>query len=109
MYDNFVKYQGRLHKVFQSLHREYGFYSIQAGRSMTSIAREIRGRVEKILASNLAEKASASPKEPREIRDLHEPRESASAPPATEKSLAQADPSAEKPPAPEKQKQTEKN
>jgi len=58
MYDNFVKYQGKLHKVFQNLQREFNFYSIQGSRSPVSIAKEIRGRVEKILtASLIAEKA----------------------------------------------------
>jgi len=51
MYDNFIKYQNRLHKVFQALQREFGFYSIQGSRSPISIAKEIRGRVEKILAA----------------------------------------------------------
>ncbi len=64
MYDNFVKYQGRLHKVFQNFQREYGFYTIQGSRSMVSIAREIRGRVEKILlAKDLAEKPVPQAKE----------------------------------------------
>jgi dTMP kinase len=51
MYDNFIKYQNRLHKVFQTLQREFSFYSVQASRSPVSIAREIRARVEKILAA----------------------------------------------------------
>jgi dTMP kinase len=62
MYDNFIKYQNRLHKVFQTLQREYGFYSIAGSRSPVSIAKEIRARVEKILiaASEKSEK-SATP------------------------------------------------
>lgn len=66
MYDNFIKYQNRLHKVFISLQREYEFYTITGSRSPISIAKEIRGRVEKILAaaSERAEKApSSAPKE----------------------------------------------
>jgi len=51
MYDNFIKYQNRLHKVFQALQREYGFYSIQGSRPSLSIAKEIRARVERILTS----------------------------------------------------------
>ncbi len=63
MYDNFVKYQGRLHKVFQNLQREFNFYSVQGSRSPVSIAREIRGRVEKILtATMIAEKAERAVK-----------------------------------------------
>jgi dTMP kinase len=54
MYDNFVKYQGRLHKVFQTLQREFSFYTLQGSRAPTSIAREIRGRVEKILSAAVA-------------------------------------------------------
>jgi dTMP kinase len=51
MYDNFIKYQNRLHKVFQTLQREYGFHSIAGSRSPVSIAKEIRARVEKILSA----------------------------------------------------------
>lgn len=71
MYDNFIKYQNRLHKVFQSLQREYSFYSIQGSRPSISIAKEIRARVEKILSATAekstekgAEKAVVSAKEP---------------------------------------------
>jgi dTMP kinase len=70
MYDNFIKYQNRLHKVFQTLQREYGFYSLAGIRPMFSIAKEIRSRVEKILSAasekteKPAEKAAAAP--PRE-------------------------------------------
>jgi dTMP kinase len=60
MYDNFIKYQNRLHKVFQTLQREYGFHSIAGSRSPVSIAKEIRSRVEKILsaASEKSEKTA---------------------------------------------------
>ncbi len=61
MYDNFIKYQNRLHKVFQALQREYGFYSIQGSRPALSIAKEIRARVEKILTAS-DEKAPAPEK-----------------------------------------------
>jgi dTMP kinase len=58
MYDNFIKYQARLHKVFETLHKEFGFTTIQGSRSAFSIAKEIRGKVEKILmAASSAEKA----------------------------------------------------
>jgi dTMP kinase len=63
MYDNFIKYQGRLHKIFETLGKEYGFYTIQGSRSPVSVAREIRGRVEKILAANLADRTPSVPKE----------------------------------------------
>src|SRR5580693_8789573 len=67
MYDNFIKYQNRLHKVFQTLQREYGFHSIAGIRSPLSIAKEIRARVEKILSAasekseKTAEKVPAMP------------------------------------------------
>ncbi|HEY5038305.1 MAG TPA: hypothetical protein VIJ93_04455, partial [bacterium] len=51
MYENFAKYQGRLHKVFETLQKEFSFHSIQGSRSPVSIAKEIRVRVEKILSS----------------------------------------------------------
>ncbi len=63
MYDNFIKYQNRLHKVFQTLQREFAFYSIQGGRSPVSIAREIRSRVEKILTAS-SEKTEKTPMVP---------------------------------------------
>jgi dTMP kinase len=63
MYDNFIKYQNRLHKVFQTLQREYAFYSVAGSRSPVSIAKEIRARVEKILsaASEKSEKNASLP------------------------------------------------
>ncbi len=73
MYENFIKYQARLHKVFQALQREFSFYSIQGSRSAPSIAREIRGRVEKIMAAaataekapeKAVEKPAAAPDKP---------------------------------------------
>jgi len=68
MYDNFIKYQGRLHKVFQNLQREFSFYTLQGSRSPQSIAKEIRGRVEKILSAAViaerAEKAFKAEKSP---------------------------------------------
>jgi dTMP kinase len=61
MYDNFIKYQNRLHKVFQTLQREFSFFSVQASRSPVSIAKEIRSRVEKILTSSGEKALAASP------------------------------------------------
>jgi dTMP kinase len=52
MYENFIKYQARLHRVFETLQKEYGFQAIQGSRSAISIAKEIRGRVEKILTAS---------------------------------------------------------
>lgn len=57
MYENFIKYQARLHRVFESLQKEYGFQAIHGSRSSISIAKEIRGRVEKILNAS-ADKAA---------------------------------------------------
>jgi len=67
MYDNFIKYQNRLHKVFQSLQREFNFYSVAGSRSPVSIAKEIRSRVEKIISTSsekALEKGGVAPKEP---------------------------------------------
>lgn len=90
MYDNFIKYQNRLHKVFQALQREYSFYSIQGSRPSISIAREIRARVEKILTST-AEKASEKPAEKAPSAPAKE-----AVPPTPEKPAGDAP--AEKPP-----------
>jgi len=51
MYDNFIKYQTRLHRVFEQLRKDYGFTAILGSRSPISIAKEIRAKVEKILAA----------------------------------------------------------
>ena len=64
MYDNFIKYQNRLHKVFLNLQREYGFLSVTASRSPLSIAKEIRARVEKILTTATEKPAPPANKEP---------------------------------------------
>lgn len=83
MYENFIKYQNRLHKVFQTLQRDYGFYSIQGSRPPLSIAKEIRARVEKILtAEKIPEKTAASNRE--------------QAPPAPEKAPYVLEPQPEK-------------
>jgi dTMP kinase len=50
MYDNFIKYQTRIHKVFETLQKEYKFTTIQGNRRPASIAKEIREKVERILA-----------------------------------------------------------
>lgn len=63
MYDNFIKYQNRLHKVFLTLQRDYGFYSVTASRSPFSIAKEIRAKVEKIIASASDRPVNPSAKE----------------------------------------------
>jgi dTMP kinase len=63
MYDNFIKYQNRLHKVFMTLQRDYEFYSVTASRSPFSIAKEIRAKVEKILSSASDRQITPSAKE----------------------------------------------
>jgi dTMP kinase len=52
MYENFIKYQGRLHRVFEHLQTEFGFTTIQGSKSPQAVAREIRAKVEKILAAS---------------------------------------------------------
>jgi hypothetical protein len=59
MYENFIKYQGRLHRVFEHLQKEFGFNTIHGGKSPQAIAREIRGRIEKILNSSVIVEKSA--------------------------------------------------
>jgi dTMP kinase len=88
MYDNFIKYQARLHKVFQNLQREFSFYSVQGSRSPVSIAKEIRSRVEKILtsASEKAERAPVPSKEPSPA--VPSPDEAGDKPAASEKPKA---------------------
>ncbi len=50
MYDNFIRYQTKLHKVFENLQKEYKFTTIQGNRRPASIHKEIREKVERILA-----------------------------------------------------------
>lgn len=40
MYDNFIRYQTKLHKVFEALQKEYKFNTIQGSRRPASIAKE---------------------------------------------------------------------
>ncbi|MGH7738870.1 MAG: dTMP kinase [bacterium] len=59
MYDNFIKYQSKLHRIFEILQKEYGFTSIQGGRSVQAVFKEIKTRVEKTLtASTPTEKST---------------------------------------------------
>jgi dTMP kinase len=65
MYDNFIKYQSKLHRIFETLQKEYAFTTIQGGRSVRAVFKEIKTRVEKILvASSAAEKSAALPETP---------------------------------------------
>jgi len=50
MYDNFILYQTKLHRVFEAMQKEYKFTTIQGNRRPASIAKEIREKVERILA-----------------------------------------------------------
>ena len=51
MYENFIKYQGKLHRVFETLQKVYGFTTIQGGKSPVAISKEIRNKIEKLLNS----------------------------------------------------------
>jgi dTMP kinase len=59
MFVSFLKYQARIQKVFQGLHRDYGFTILNGAKSVRSLHKEIRSRVEKILP--VTERASAPP------------------------------------------------
>jgi dTMP kinase len=50
MYDNFIRYQTKLHRVFENMQKEYKFTTIQGNRRPASIHKEIREKVERILA-----------------------------------------------------------
>jgi dTMP kinase len=58
MYDNFIKYQAKLHRIFEALQKEFGFTTIQGSRSVQSVFKEIKTRVEKILTASSAEKSA---------------------------------------------------
>ncbi|HET9870797.1 MAG TPA: thymidylate kinase [bacterium] len=65
MYDNFIKYQAKLHRIFEHLQKEFAFSTIHGGKSVRSVFKEIRTRVEKILAASAAaEKAAPAPEPP---------------------------------------------
>jgi len=61
MYDNFIKYQAKLHRIFEALQKEYGFTSIHGSKSVRAVFKEIKTKVEKILtASSAAERGAAA-------------------------------------------------
>ncbi len=49
MFEGFLKYQNRIHRVFQGLHRDYGINILNGSRNVRAIHKEIRARVEKLL------------------------------------------------------------
>ncbi len=71
MYDNFIKYQGKLHRVFEHLQKEFGFTSVHGSRSPISIAKEIREKVEKILKDSSAAEKSALALEISAVTETH--------------------------------------
>ena len=71
MYENFIKYQGKLHRVFEQLQKEYGFTTIQGSRSPSSISREIRDKVEKVLKESLAAEKMAIAAEISAVTNAH--------------------------------------
>ena len=71
MYDNFIKYQGKLHRVFEILQKEFGFTTVPGGRSAFKIAKEIRTRIEKILTASSAAEKSAMAHEISSVNSIH--------------------------------------
>jgi dTMP kinase len=59
MYDNFIKYQAKLHRIFENLQKEYGLVTIHGSRSVNSVFKEIKTKVEKILTATSAAERSA--------------------------------------------------
>lgn len=49
-FDSYLKYQRRVRQEFKSLQRQYGFEVINANRSVAAVDRELRVRVERVLA-----------------------------------------------------------
>jgi len=49
MFDSFVKYQTAIQTVFQSLQKSYGFYMVDANRSMDSVTKELRKQIGALL------------------------------------------------------------
>ena len=52
MYDNFIKYQSRIQRVFNALRHDHSFTTLNGSRSPRAVHKEIRSRVEKILSSH---------------------------------------------------------
>jgi dTMP kinase len=71
MYENFIKYQGKLHRVFETLQKEFGFTTVHGGRSAFKIAKEIRNRIEKILSASSAAEKSAMALEISSVNNIH--------------------------------------
>jgi dTMP kinase len=59
-YDNFIKYQTKLHRVFDHLKKEHAFYTIQGHRTPIAIAKEIRTKIEKIISGESLESPAKS-------------------------------------------------
>ncbi len=49
-YDSFVRYQRRLHVEYQKLQRDFGFEMINANRGIKIIQKDLRQRIEQVLA-----------------------------------------------------------
>lgn len=66
-YDSFVEYQGRMLKVFDRMCQEYGFHSLNASRSIRSVAADLRRAVSKLLYED---KPSVQPAEISRVRSI---------------------------------------
>ncbi|RPI01002.1 MAG: thymidylate kinase [Calditrichaeota bacterium] len=49
IFDSFIKYQRKMRQVFLSLHRNYGFESVNGNRQPRAIAADLQNRIERIL------------------------------------------------------------
>jgi len=49
-YDSFVRYQRRLHVEYLKLQRDFGFEIVNANRGVKAIQKDLRQRIEKVLA-----------------------------------------------------------
>ncbi|MCX7847373.1 MAG: thymidylate kinase [bacterium] len=49
-YDSFIRYQRRLHVEFMRLQKDYGFEVVNGNRGIKAIQKDLRQRIEKVLA-----------------------------------------------------------
>lgn len=49
IFDSFIKYQRKMRQVFLSLHKNYGFESVNGNRQPRAIAADLQNRIERIL------------------------------------------------------------
>ena len=77
-YDSFIAYQTRMLKVFDRMGAEFGFHTLNASRSVRSVASDLRRAVAKVVdesagpddAKNASQKSEKTPTPPINLADI---------------------------------------